>query len=139
MRRFNAIVFAMTLGAAPVTQALGASCTQSDVQGAWFTYVMGSSVAGAYWHRCSLRFNASGRLQFASNCRDDVGNTSTVAGEVMVRPGCKILGEITQTFQDDSISRCSVDASIGPHKQVGNGVGECDDGSIFFFTMIDGT
>ena len=139
------IGLASALALAPMAQAQGL-CLPSDLQGAWYAYAIGDSFAigslppppgQGSWQRCSIRFNADGRVMFGSSCFDDLGTTSTVAGDLTVRPGCRILGSITRNVEGASI-RCEIDASLAPDKQTGAGVGACESGEIFLLNIVKG-
>jgi hypothetical protein len=121
----------------PISQALGA-CLASDPQGAWYVYAVGDNAVGdGFWVRCSIRFNASGRVQFGSSCFDELSDTATVVGQLNVRPGCRTLG--TLTFNAEAITlRCDIDASLAATKQAGAGVGRCETGELFLLNLVKG-
>jgi hypothetical protein len=111
-----------------------AVCARSDLQGSWDAYSVGADNRDPFWTRCTVRFAASGNIRSAS-CRDDDGEASTLAGTLRVRNNCRANGTVTEEFSGGSID-CSIRSTLSPAKDVVAGVGECDEGTIFTFSMI---
>ena len=119
----------------PVSHA-HAACEISDLEDRWDAYAMGADLGVAYWQRCSLRFDDRGRFRSGSTCREDQGEDSTLSSaDFRLSRGCRLSGSFEQSF-DGSSAECDIRATLSVDKQLVSGVGECDDGAIFFFNMV---
>ena len=127
------LAFALT---ATVALPANAACRRADLAGLWDAYAIADDFGLGYWQRCMVRFNSRGRVLSGSVCRDDQGNRSQLTGQIVVRRGCRASGTLTNTFSNGVSGACAVDTTLAPNKEVAAGVGRCDAGEIFLFTLV---
>jgi len=120
-----------------VASSAGASCVQPQVGGHWSAYSFGVHAGEAYWVKCNLTIDTSGKIGGTSACKNSAGRITGATGSILApgNGGCNYTGSITYKIDNTVLS---VDrATLARNKEIVEGVGSYNDGFVTFNMVRD--
>lgn len=127
--------------------AADAACQRRDLQGLWDVYMTGvfffddgSGLKSlGFYSFCLIRVNAQGRVFTRAVCENSFADQLNITGQLSIRPGCVMAGEIQINDGQQVLTSELVRATLTMDKEMWTGIGQTlIGGDLFDIYTISG-